>query len=78
MAAWISPLILGALLGIGALILLLGGLRSLKHADPKPGSWRTVRSVQALRAGSDSHAAEKTRTPASASSKRTAHPEGKG
>lgn len=55
MAAWIAPLILGALLGIGALVLLLGGLRSLKHADPKPASWRTVRSVQALR-GRDRHA----------------------
>ena len=50
MAAWIAPLILGALLAIGALVLLLGGMRSLKHADPKPGSWRTVRSLRAIRA----------------------------
>lgn len=49
MAAWLAPLVLGALLGIGALVLLLGGLRSLKHADPKPGSWRTVRSFRSLR-----------------------------
>ena len=55
MAAWIAPLILGALLGVGALVSVLGGLRSLKHADPKPASWRTVRSVKSLR-GRDRHA----------------------
>lgn len=85
MAAWISPLILGALLAIGALVLLLGGLRSLKHADPKPGSWKTVRSFQSLRgrpgAGPegrtriDGNAASKT---ASTAPKKTTHPAGKG
>jgi len=49
MAAWLAPLILGALLGIGALVTVLSGLRSLRHADPKPASWRTVQSLKALR-----------------------------
>jgi hypothetical protein len=49
MSAWLAPLLLGALLGIGALVMLLSGLRSLRHADPKPASWRTVRSLRALR-----------------------------
>jgi hypothetical protein len=47
--AWIAPLLLGALLGIGALLMILSGLRSLRHADPKPASWRTVRSLRAMR-----------------------------
>lgn len=50
MAAWIAPLILGLLLGIGGLVFLLSGLRSLKHANPNPGSWRTVKSLRAIRA----------------------------
>jgi hypothetical protein len=78
MAAWISPLILGALLAIGALVLLLGGLRSLKHADPKPGSWRTVRSFQALRGRPGAEPEEKDRTARNTVSKRTTHSAGKG
>jgi hypothetical protein len=49
MSAWLAPLLLGAVMGIGAMVALLAGLRSLRHADPKPGSWRTVRSLRALR-----------------------------
>jgi hypothetical protein len=78
MAAWISPLILGALLGIGALVLLLGGFRSLKHADPKPGSWRTVRSFRALRGNPGTQASEKARAAGNAGPKRAVHPAGKG
>ena len=48
-AAWLAPLLLGLLLGIAALVLFLGGLRSMRHADPKPGSWRTIRSLRAIR-----------------------------
>jgi hypothetical protein len=55
MSAWIAPLILGVLLGVGALVLLLSGLRSLKHADPKPGSWRTVRTLRAIKSHDHPH-----------------------
>jgi hypothetical protein len=77
-AAWIGPLMLGVLLGIGALALLLGGLHSLKHADPKPGSWRTVRSIRALRGPPDARPAEKARALGKAASKRNTSPAGKG
>ncbi|MBW8889013.1 MAG: phage holin family protein [Fibrobacteres bacterium] len=78
MAAWIGPLILGALLGIGALVLLLGGFRSLKHADPKPGSWRTVRSFRALRGQPGARPEEKGRAMGNSVSKRNSSPAGKG
>src|SRR4051812_37992525 len=52
MSAWLAPLFLGALLGMGAFLIVLSGLRSLRHADPNPASWRTVRSLRALRTDS--------------------------
>ena len=60
LSAWLAPLLLGALLGIAALVSLLSGLRSLRRADPKPASWRAVRSLRALKPGERrAHAAGK-------------------
>jgi len=78
MAAWIGPLILGVLLGIGSLALLLGGFRSLKHADPKPGSWRTVRSFRALGARDHGNRPPEKAPAGNAGPKRNARPAGKG
>jgi hypothetical protein len=50
-AAWCAPLILGVMLAVGGLVLALSGLKMLRKADPAhPKSWRTVRSLRAIRA----------------------------
>jgi hypothetical protein len=48
-SAWVAPLAVGIVLGLAAWTLALIGLRSLHEANPRPDSWRTVRSLRAFR-----------------------------